>query len=125
MNYYGAPENYFTVAGFTNFDTVNFAAPHKVDRDKNNFGPSVGFAWNPKVRNWFSRMMGGEKMVWRGGFQTSYDSAFNNLLSNIAGSSPNTLGGNVGSTSVGRGAATSAACLPGSRPRRRTKVSPE
>jgi hypothetical protein len=43
-------------------------------------------------------------MVWRGGFQTSYDSAFNNLLSNIAGSSPNKLGGNIGSTSVGRGA---------------------
>ena len=46
--YYGAPENTFTVAGFTNYDTVNFAAPHKVEGDKNNFGPSVGFAWNPK-----------------------------------------------------------------------------
>src|SRR5689334_504079 len=102
---FGAPENDFTVAGFTNYDTVNFAAPHKVPTDKNNFGPSIGFAWNPKGDNWFNRMMGGEKMVWRGGFQTSYDSAFNNLLSNIAGSSPNTLGGNIGSTSVGRGAA--------------------
>ena len=35
----------------------------------------------------------------------SYDTWFNNLLSNIAGSSPNTLGGNIGSTTVGRGAA--------------------
>jgi carboxypeptidase family protein/TonB-dependent receptor-like protein len=102
---FGAPENNFTVAGFTNYDTVNFAAPHKVARDNNNFGPSVGFAWNPKEGNWFSKIMGGEKMVWRGGFQTSYDAAFNNLLSNIAGSSPNTLGGNIGSTTVGRGAA--------------------
>jgi hypothetical protein len=102
---FGAPENDFTVAGFTNYDTVNFAAPHKVPTDKNNFGPSIGFAWNPKGDNWLNKMMGGEKMVWRGGFQTSYDSAFNNLLSNIAGSSPNTLGGNIGSTSVGRGAA--------------------
>lgn len=102
---FGTPENDFTVAGFTNYDTVNFAAPRKVARDNNNFGPSVGFAWNPKGDNWFNRIMGGEKMVWRGGFQTSYDAAFNNLLSNIAGSSPNTLGGNVGSTSVGRGAA--------------------
>jgi len=97
--YYGAPENAFTVAAFTNYDPVNFAAPHKVDGDKNNFAPSVGFAWNPKGSNWFSHMMGGEKTVWRGGFQTSYDSAFNNLLSNIAGSSPNTLGGNIVSAS--------------------------
>jgi hypothetical protein len=101
---FGAPENDFTVAGFTNYDTVNFAAPHKVSSDNNNFGPSVGFAWNPKGDGWLNRMMGGEKTVWRAGFQTSYDSAFNNLLSNIAGSSPNTLGGNIGSTSVGRGA---------------------
>jgi len=107
--YYGAPENTFTVAGFTNYDPVNFAAPHKVDGYKNNFGPSVGFAWNPKGTNWFSRVMGGEKMVWRGGFQTSYDSAFNNLLSNIAGSSPNTVGGNIISASslaAPRGAGT-------------------
>jgi len=110
---FGAPENDFTVAGFTNYDTVNFAAPHKVARDNNNFGPSVGFAWNPKGDGWFGHIMGGEKMVWRGGFQTSYDAAFNNLLSNIAGSSPNTLGGNIGSTSVGRGAAGFSALFAG------------
>jgi Carboxypeptidase regulatory-like domain/TonB-dependent Receptor Plug Domain len=110
---FGAPENDFTVAGFTNYDTVNFAAPHKVARDNNNFGPSVGFAWNPKEGNWFNKIMGGEKMVWRGGFQTSYDAAFNNLLSNIAGSSPNTLGGNIGSTTVGRGAAGFSALFAG------------
>lgn len=97
--YYGSPENTFAVAAFTNYDPVNFAAPHKVDGYKNNWGPSVGFAWNPKGDDWFHRMAGGEKMVWRGGFQISYDSAFNNLLSNIAGSSPNTLGGNVTSVS--------------------------
>ncbi|HKW75483.1 MAG TPA: carboxypeptidase regulatory-like domain-containing protein [Terriglobales bacterium] len=103
---FGAPENTFTVAAFTNYDTVNFAAPHPVEPYKKNFGPTVGFAWNPKGDNVFNRMMGGEKMVWRGGFQTSYDNAFNNLLSNIAGSSPNTLGGNILSNSVGRGAAS-------------------
>ncbi|HWX55571.1 MAG TPA: carboxypeptidase regulatory-like domain-containing protein [Verrucomicrobiae bacterium] len=103
--YYGAPENTFTVAAFTNYDPVNFAAPRKVPPYKLNLGPSVGFAWSPKAANWVNRMMGGEKMVWRGGFQTSYDSSFNNLLSNIAGSSPNTLGGVVNSTGGGRGAA--------------------
>jgi outer membrane receptor protein involved in Fe transport len=97
--YYGTPENFFAVAAFTDYDPVNFAAPHKVEGDKNNFGPSVGFAWNPKGSSWFSHIMGGEKTVWRGGFQTSYDTAFNNLLSNMAGSSPNTLGGNIVSAS--------------------------
>jgi hypothetical protein len=93
--YFGAPENTFAIPAFTNYDPVNFAKPNKVEPDRNNFAPSVGFAWNPAGSSWFNRMMGGSKMVWRGGFQTTYDNSFNNLLSNIAGSSPNTLGGLV------------------------------
>lgn len=121
--YYGSPENIFTVAAFTNYDPVNFAAPHKVDGYKLNFGPSVGFAWNPKGSNWFDRMLGGEKMVWRGGFQTSYDSSFNNLLSNIAGSSPNTLGGTVTSTAGGRGSANFSTLFAGIAPTPPTALS--
>src|SRR5437016_3734819 len=102
---FGTPVNTFSVAAFTDYDPVNFAAPHKVNGDNNNFAPTVGFAWNPKGTSFLDRMMGGGKTVWRGGFQVSYDTWFNNLLSNIAGSSPNTLGGNIGSTTVGRGAA--------------------
>jgi outer membrane receptor protein involved in Fe transport len=102
---FGQPANTFTVAGFTNYDPVNFAAPHKLDTNFKNIGPSVGFAWNPKGDHWFQRMLGGEKMVWRAGYQRSFDASFNNLLSNIAGSSPNTLGGNIGSSNIGRGAA--------------------
>lgn len=90
---FGTPENAFTVAAFTNYDPTNFAAPHKVNPDNDDFAPSAGFAWNPKGSSRFARMMGGSKTVWRGGFQMSYDTWFNNLLSNIAGSSPNTLGG--------------------------------
>src|SRR6266446_1589660 len=97
---FGTPVNTFTVAAFTNYDPVNFAAPHKVDGDNNNFAPSVGFAWNPKGTSFLDRMMGGGKTVWRGGFQVSYDTWFNNLLSNIAGSSPNTLGGIIPSTTA-------------------------
>lgn len=123
--YYGAPENTFTVAAFTNYDPVNFATPHKVDGYKLNFGPSVGFAWNPKGSSWINRMMGGEKMVWRGGFQTSYDSAFNNLLSNIAGSSPNTLGGIVNSISTGRGSPTFSTLFAGILPTPPTAQSPQ
>jgi len=101
--YYGAPENIFKVSQFTNYDLVNFAATRHVPSAKLNFGPSVGLAWNPKGSSLFDRLAGGEKMVWRAGFQISYDSAFNNLLSNMAGSSPNTLGGTINSSTTGPG----------------------
>jgi len=123
--YYGAPENAFTVAAFTNYDPINFAAPHKVPSYKMNFGPSVGFSWNPKGKGWLNRAMGGEKMVWRGGFQVSYDSAFNNLLSNIAGSSPNTLGGTITSPSTGRGFANFSGMFAGIQPTPATAQSPQ
>ncbi|HEX4602462.1 MAG TPA: carboxypeptidase regulatory-like domain-containing protein [Candidatus Angelobacter sp.] len=123
--YYGAPENAFAVAAFTGYDPVNFAAPHKVPGYKKNFAPSVGFAWNPKGSNWFSHIMGGEKSVWRGGFQTSYDSAFNNLLSNIAGSSPNTLGGTITSPSTGRGFANFSGLFSGIQATPATAQSPQ
>src|SRR5262249_58381773 len=83
----------------------------------------VGLAWNTKGTSWIERMMGGEKTVWRGGFQISYDSAFNNLLSNIAGSSPNTLGGTVTSLSTGRGSAGFSALFAGILPTPPTALS--
>ncbi len=122
---FGAPENAFTVAGFTNYDPVNFAAPHKVNAYKLNLGPSLGFAWNPRGSDWFHRMAGGEKMVWRGGFQTTYDTAFNNLLSNIAGSSPNTLGGTITSPGTGRGSANFSALFAGIAATPATALSPQ
>lgn len=123
--YYGAPENTFKVPAFTNYDPVNFAAPNKVPAYKLDLGPSVGFAWNPKGSSWFNRMMGGEKTVWRGGFQISYDSGFNNLLSNIAGSSPNTLGGQVVSPTVGRGSANFSTLFAGIQATPATAQSPQ
>jgi hypothetical protein len=95
---FGQPANTFSVASFTFWDPVNFAAPHKIKQDNNNFAPSVGFAWNPHGSGFVGRLMGDGRTVWRGGFQVSYDSFFNNLLSNIAGSSPNLLGGAINSS---------------------------
>ncbi|HLJ26369.1 MAG TPA: carboxypeptidase regulatory-like domain-containing protein [Candidatus Angelobacter sp.] len=126
--YYGSPENTFAVAAFTNYDPINFAAPNSVAGAKNNWGPSVGFAWNPRGEDWLHRMAGGEKMVWRGGFQISYDSAFNNLLSNIAGSSPNTLGGiitSVSSAGTPRGAGNFSSLFAGIAPTPPTAQSPQ
>jgi outer membrane receptor protein involved in Fe transport len=125
---FGTPVNTFKVAAFTNYDPVNFAAPHPVQGDNNNFAPSVGFAWNPKGESRIDRLMGGKKMVWRGGFQTSYDTWFNNLLSNIAGSSPNTLGGIVPSTMSAanpRGAADFSTQFAGIQPTPPTAQSPQ
>jgi hypothetical protein len=125
---FGTPVNTFTVAAFTNYDPVNFAAPHKVPGDNNNFAPSVGFAWNPKGSNLLERLMGGRKIVWRGGFQVSYDTWFNNLLSNIAGSSPNTLGGTIPSTtstSAPRGTSNFSAQFAGIQPTPPTAQSPQ
>ena len=92
---YGTPANIFNIAAFTNYDPVNFATPHKIDGDNNNFAPTVGFAWSPS-----NSLFGEHKTVIRGGFQTTYDSQFNNLLSNIAGSTPNAIGGTITSSTT-------------------------
>lgn len=48
---------------------------------KRNFGPVVGFAWQPAIR-------GQNSMVVRGGFHIGYDATFNNPFANIAQSTP-------------------------------------
>lgn len=98
--YFGQPANgAFRIPAFTNWDPVNFAQPDHVNPDKNNFGPVVGLAWAPHFSSGvLERLFGEDKTVIRSGYQISYDTFFNNLLSNIAGSSPNTLGGIVTSS---------------------------
>ena len=48
---------------------------------KHNFGPVVGFAWQPLLH-------GQNETVVRGGFHIGYDSTFNNPFANIAQSTP-------------------------------------
>jgi len=117
---YGTPANIFTIAAFTNYDPVNFATPHKIDGDNNNFAPTVGFAWSPS-----NSFFGEHKTVIRGGFQTSYDTQFNNLLSNIAGSTPNAIGGTITSstnTALPRGTPTFSGLFPTIQPTPLTKA---
>lgn len=57
---------------------------------KHNFGPVVGFAWQPRPG---SR---GETIV-RGGFHIGYDATFNNPFSNIAQSTPTVNSANLSS----------------------------
>jgi len=90
---FGQPANSaFDFPAFAGFDPAQFLVPNKVNPDNNNFGPSVGFAWTPSFKSGpFGFLFGDGKTVWRGGFQVSYDTFFNNLLSNIAADTPNSI----------------------------------
>lgn len=107
---FGQPANgAFRFPAFAGFDPAQFTVPNKVNRDDNNFGPVFGFAWSPSFRSGFwHRLFGDGKMVWRGGYQITYDSFFNNLLSNIAADSPNTVNTSFvdASTGASRGTAS-------------------
>lgn len=90
---FGQPaNNAFDFPAFAGFDPAQFLAPNKVNPDNNNFGPSIGFAWTPSFKSGpLGFLFGDGKTVWRGGFQISYDTFFNNLLSNIAADTPNSV----------------------------------
>lgn len=89
---FGQPANNAFRFPVINLDPATFLTPNKVARDNNNFGPVVGFAWTPRSeRVPLGFLFGVEKTVLRGGYQISYDTFFNNLLSNIAADSPNTI----------------------------------
>ena len=94
---FGQPANgAFRFPAFAGFDPAQFLVPNKVNRDDNNFGPVFGVAWSPSYKSGvLGSLLGDGKTVWRGGFQVSYDTGFNNLLSNIAIDTPNLISTNL------------------------------
>jgi len=66
----------------------------RVSSEKDNFGPSIGFAYTPRV---WKRLFGEDKTVIRGGYRRAFDPSFYNIHVNIASSAPivflNTLSG--------------------------------
>jgi hypothetical protein len=67
----------------------NVPGPGK--RDKNNWGPRVGFAYSPTSSDGIlGALFGGGRSVVRGGFGIGYDVLFYNLLSNPAANYPRT-----------------------------------
>lgn len=108
---FGQPANAAFRFPAINLDPATFLTPNKVAKDKNNFGPVIGFAWAPSFKSGVLGLMFGEqKTVWRGGYQVSFDTFFNNLLSNIAADSPNSLSTtftdpSTGSAATSRGTA--------------------
>lgn len=105
---FGQPANEaFKFPAFAGFDPAKFLVPNKVNTDKNNFGPIVGFAYSPYVSDGpFGWLLGEGKSVIRGGYQVSYDTWFNNLLSNIAADSPNNTATTTTGAAAARGTAT-------------------
>jgi outer membrane receptor protein involved in Fe transport len=61
--------------------TTPFGFFSNAKSDLNNFGPRVGFAYNPKD-------FAGGKFVFRGGFGISYDQIFQNVLLNVSRNFP-------------------------------------
>ncbi|MGH9914958.1 MAG: TonB-dependent receptor domain-containing protein, partial [Pyrinomonadaceae bacterium] len=103
---FGVPINTLRTPAFTglfNIDSVTgtgpFNQPNQVDKDTNNFAPTVGVAYSPASNGgWRGRLYGDRKTVIRAGYQIGYDSFFNNIASNAAASSPNNIATNVTST---------------------------
>lgn len=94
--YYGQPENLFntlSTAQQTGSNPFwNPALPLSVTTDptipaiKTNFGPSIGFAYNP---HWGSFLTGNGKTTIRGGFRMLYDPPYYNIYINESSSAPN------------------------------------
>lgn len=102
---FGQPANNAFKFPAINLDPATFGTPNKVNKDNNNIGPVVGFAWAPRFESGIGRTIFGEdSTVVRGGYQVSYDTFFNNLLSNIAADSPNTIATTNTDTSSGSAA---------------------
>ncbi len=82
---FGQPANFFAHPAFVGYGTNDYLSTAKVNHDNNNFGPTFGFSYNPHID--FPLLNG--RTVVRGGWQVTYDTWYNNLLSNMAGASPN------------------------------------
>jgi hypothetical protein len=94
--FYGQPANLFndiTTARESNPSTAfwNPAVPlsqrtdPRIPAPKNNFGPSIGFAYAPQ---WGGFLTGNGQTVIRGGYRYLYDPPFYNIYLNVATSAP-------------------------------------
>jgi outer membrane receptor protein involved in Fe transport len=113
---FGQPANVFKYPAFVGYGDADIASTAKVKPDNNNFAPSIGLAWNPTWNNAIGHFFTGDgKAVLRAGYQVSYDTWFNNLLSNMAAGSPNALANqtiaSVVATATPRGRANFASVL--------------
>ncbi len=121
--YFGTPFNTLQTPAFTGLFNVDpttrtgpFSQPNQVQKDTNNWAPTIGLSWSPKYTNGLlGRLVGDNKTVVRAGYQIGYDSFFNNIASNAAVSSPNIVATQTNSTVSGanpRGLPSFASLIP-------------
>ncbi|HEY4355542.1 MAG TPA: carboxypeptidase regulatory-like domain-containing protein [Acidobacteriaceae bacterium] len=83
---FGQPANgTFTHPAFAGYGATDYTGASAVNKDNNNLGPTFGFSYQPHLGN---GLLNGRTVI-RGGYQVTYDTFFNNLLSNMKGASPN------------------------------------
>jgi Carboxypeptidase regulatory-like domain len=81
-----APLGFF---GATTTEVLNAMVPGPVQRDKNNWGPRVGFAYSPEFDSGLlGSLFGNGKSSIRGGFGIGYDVLFYSLLAFTANNYP-------------------------------------
>lgn len=80
-NYRFRPDVTFNLGMRYEYVTVPFGYFSNAKADINNWGPRVGFAWNPKE-------FADGRFVFRGGFAISYDQVFQNILLNVSRNYP-------------------------------------
>ncbi|MBZ5537149.1 MAG: TonB-dependent receptor [Acidobacteriia bacterium] len=112
--YWGTPLN---VLPFPTIDgTVGqfgaFPVAVKQQKDTNNWGPRVSFAYTPHV---LKGLFGEDKTVIRAGYGMFYDGLFGNILVNAGASIPNVLGGTLIGGS-GRGLSNAFGLIPSVTP---------
>lgn len=98
--YSNNPENslaFPAISPATELTSTNFSL-NRVNEDRNNFAPRIGFAYSPSF-------FGNGKTVVRGGYGIFYDAFYTNLLDNTAAAAPNAVSGLVQATTGGRGLA--------------------
>ena len=73
----------------------------KLDRDKNNIAPRIGFAYTPRFKVLGRNLFGYDKTVIRGGASVSYDQTPYRPLADVAASAPNVLLGVITNRTAG------------------------
>ncbi|WP_263408435.1 TonB-dependent receptor [Terriglobus tenax] len=79
---FGQPGNIFRYPVVTT--GLDLDNTQRVNQDNNNFGPAFGFSYSP------SFVSSRHSFVLRGGYNITYDTWFNNMLSNMTAGVPNT-----------------------------------
>jgi hypothetical protein len=76
---------------------LEFRTAQKLETDKNNFAPRVGFAYSPNIDFLGDRFSNGRTVI-RAGFGIAYDPSFFNIVLNTVTAAPFAAAGNVTQT---------------------------